>query len=51
MASEIQLLSKKGDGYLDSKMNFPVFNKGNTSGDVDDLGELTSLSEMEISNV
>lgn len=53
LASEIQLLSKKGDAYLDSKVTYPVFHKGgNTSADADeDLGELTSLSEMEISNV
>ena len=31
-------------------MNFPLFKK-NEDGDVDDLGELTSLSEMEMSNV
>ena len=29
---------------------FPLFKK-NTSGDAEDMGELTSLSEMEMSNV
>lgn len=60
LASEIQLINnKKGREYTlhGEKVNFPLFNKnhpnyaGNNSDDADDMGELTSLSEMEMSNV
>ena len=54
LASEIQLInSKNGAGHVEGqfllgeKVNFPVFQKD----DADDMGELTSLSEMEMSNV
>ena len=43
-------LEKPSDCFNnDDKVNFMLFNKGNAEGE--DLGELTSLSEMEISNV
>ena len=33
------------------KVNFPVFQKLAASDDAEDMGGLTSLSEMEMSNV
>jgi hypothetical protein len=42
--------NKPSDGFSGDKVNFALFNK-NMGDDVEDMGELTSLSEMEISNV
>ena len=47
LASEIQLINSKNG----EKVNYPVFQKLAASDDADDMGELTSLSEMEMSNV
>ena len=51
LASDIQIINSKkpSDGFPDEKVNFPpVFKK---TQDDDDLAEMTSLSEMEVSNV
>ena len=52
LASEIQILTNKrlNEGFSGDKVNFSLF-KQNMGGDAEDLGELTSLSEMDISNV
>ena len=40
------------DTNADEKLNFPKFQKkGPHSNEADEMGELTSLSEMEMSNV
>lgn len=54
LASEIQLINSnnaRGERVNPDKVNFPKFQKNTASCDADDLGELTSLSEMEMSNV
>jgi len=49
LASEIQMINpgKKQD-LQGEKVNFPKFNK---NADTEEMGEMTSLSEMEMSNV
>ena len=50
LGSEIQIINSKREGSNHDKANFPVFQK-NAHGDVEELGEMTSVSEMEMSNV
>lgn len=51
LASDIQLTNKPFKEFGDKSNAFPLFKKNNQSYDADDMGELTSLSEMEMSNV
>ena len=53
LASEIQIINpKKQDGFAGEKASFPLFKKGDENvADAEEFGELTSLSEMEMSNV
>ena len=50
LGSEIQILNSKREANNLDKGNYPVFQK-NGHGDVEELGEMTSVSEMEMSNV